>query len=192
MRTPAPLQNRDREGAAPSTYLITFACYGTWLPGQAGAVDRRNNLFGSALPEPNPAREARAKRHMLQPPYFLDEIRREVVLNSIRQVCSHRDWLLYAAHARTNHVHVVVEAEQIPEQVMNTLKSYASRALSNASLDRPNSQRWARHGSTRHLWTSQSISAAIHYVVSEQGEPMAVFERPLRNGRGSVDAATHH
>ena len=176
MSTPAPLQNRDREGAAPSTYLITFACYGTWLPGQAGAVDRRNNLFGSALPESNPAKEARAKKRMLDQPYFLDADRRTLVLNAIQQVCLHRNWRLLAAHVRTNHVHVVVEARQIPEQVMNTLKTYASRALNTASLDSPNSQRWARHGSTRYLWTRQSVSAAIHYVVSEQGESMAVFE----------------
>jgi REP element-mobilizing transposase RayT len=49
-----------------------------------------------------------------------------MVLNSMQQVCSHRDWILLAAHVRTNHVHVVVTTGDTAEQVMNTLKSYAS------------------------------------------------------------------
>jgi hypothetical protein len=36
---------------------------------------------------------------------------------------------LLAAHVRTNHVPVVVEAEVRPETIMNTFKSYASRGF---------------------------------------------------------------
>jgi len=42
-------------------------------------------------------------------------------------------------------------------------------------LDAPNRKRWARHGSTGWLWKSEQVSAAIQYVVAEQGEAMAVF-----------------
>jgi len=31
-------------------------------------------------------------------------------------------------------------------------------------------------GATRWLWKPENVSAAIRYVVDEQGEPMAVFE----------------
>lgn len=41
-------------------YLITFACYGAWLPGQLGSIDLRNNAFGSRLPEPDAEAETRA------------------------------------------------------------------------------------------------------------------------------------
>ena len=40
-------------------------------------------------------------------------------------------------------------------------------------------KRWARHGSTRWLWKSEHVSAALHYVVDEQGEPMALFQAPV-------------
>jgi hypothetical protein len=43
-------------------------------------------------------------------------------------------------------------------------------------LDEPNRKRWARHGSTRWLWKSQNVEAATHYVVSEQGDAMSVFQ----------------
>ena len=49
---------------------------------------------------------------MLQPAYYLDEERRQIVLEALQQVCSHRQWTLLAAHVRTNHVHAVLEADK--------------------------------------------------------------------------------
>jgi hypothetical protein len=43
-------------------------------------------------------------------------------------------------------------------------------------LDEPNLKRWARHGSTRWLWKPQHVSAAMLYVVAEQGDAMSAFE----------------
>jgi REP element-mobilizing transposase RayT len=93
-------------------------------------------------------------------------------------VCGKKKWLLLAAHVRTNHVHVVVEAEDAPEWVMSTLKRFASRALNDLGLDDDavDRRRWARHGSTRYIWTKEQLSAAIRYAVSGQGEPLAVYE----------------
>ena len=81
-----------------------------------------------------------------------------------------------AAHLRSNHVHTVVEAEVPTERVMGDSKAYASRRLNRMSLDAPNRKRWARHGSSRWLWQPQHVSAVVQYVVTEQGEPMSVFE----------------
>jgi REP element-mobilizing transposase RayT len=113
---------------------------------------------------------------MDQPPYHLDQVRRDAVLEAIQEVCEHRGWTLLAAHVRSNHVHTVVETEAEPERIMNDFKSYASRRLNRMELDIPNRKRWARHGSTRWLWEPQQVSAAIQYVVSEQGDAMSVFE----------------
>ena len=72
--------------------------------------------------------------------------------------------------------HTVVEAEIPPERVMNDFKAYASHRLNLMGLDGPNRKRWARHGSTRWLWKPHDISAAMQYVVAEQGGAMSVFE----------------
>ncbi len=170
-------QNRDREGAAAAC-LITWVCYGTWLPGQSGAVPRTQNRFGAPIPEPDVGSERRSGKRMTQQPYKLDAVRRQVVLKSLQQVCCCRNWTLWAAHVRTNHVHVVTTAHCKPEQVMSALKAYSSRALNQYALDGPDRRRWARHGSTRYLWTADSVRTAIQYVIREQGEPMALFEMP--------------
>lgn len=98
-----------------------------------------------------------------------------MVLDAIVGVCRHRDWTLLAAHARSNHVHVVVAAESAPERMLNDFKAYASRALGAAKLDDPRQIRWARHGSTRWLLTAEEVEAAVRYVVHGQGAPMAVW-----------------
>lgn len=117
---------------------------------------------------------------MLEAPYFLDESRPHIVLQAIVEVCSFRQWVLLAAHVRSNHVHCVIHAIVQPEQIMNTIKSYASRHLNKANLDGDRVSRWARHGSTRYLWKEAEVEAAIQYVVNEQGLPMSVFENKNR------------
>lgn len=157
-------------------YFITFACYGAHLHGdESGSVDRRHNLFGGRSLEADPQRAAAERRSMNQPRYELDGNRRAVVLQALGEVCWRRGWNLLAAHVRSNHVHVIVEAEVPPEKVMNDFKAYASRALNQLGRDEPGRRRWARHGSTRWLWKDQEVREAIRYVVEEQGEPMAVF-----------------
>ena len=112
---------------------------------------------------------------MNQPAYELDGDNRAVVLQAIEEVCRHRGWSLLAAHVRSNHVHVIADAEVPPEKVMNDFKAYASRALNRLGRDEPSRRRWARHGSTRWLWKDQDVRETIRYVVEEQGEAMAVF-----------------
>ena len=82
---------------------------------------------------------------------------------------------MLAAHVRSNHVHVIVEAGIRPERIMNEFKSYASRALNQLTSEEPDRKRWARHGSTRWLWKDEDVRKALRYVIDEQGEPMALF-----------------
>ena len=109
-------------------YFITFACYGARLHGaEAGSVDSRHNLLGAPLVEPDSMRVTFERNRMGQPPFFLDTESRAAVLEALHEVCASRDWTLFAAHVRTNHVHTVVEAGVSPEKVMNAFKAYASR-----------------------------------------------------------------
>jgi adenine-specific DNA methylase len=109
------------------------------------------------------------------------------VLNAIREVCEYRGWELLAAHVRTTHVHVVVTSTETPERVMNDFKGYASRRLNEAGFENAERKRWTRHGSTPYLWKPRDVEAAVHYVVHEQGEPMAVFDRSREGDRAEAN-----
>lgn len=83
---------------------------------------------------------------------------------------------MFNAHVRTNHVHIVVQALNKPEVVLNAIKINASCQLNEGGFDHRERKRWTRHGSTRYLWRSESVIRAAQYVVYEQGDPMEVFE----------------
>lgn len=102
-------------------------------------------------------------------PNVLDEQRRGVVERIIFEVCQHRSWTLQALNVRTNHVHVVVSAPAPPEQVMTAFKAWSTRRLREAGLAAHDEKLWSRHGSTRYLWSTTQVEAAIHYTEEGQG-----------------------
>jgi REP element-mobilizing transposase RayT len=118
---------------------------------------------------------------MRHAPFTLEAEERRIVRDAIGEVCRHKDWGLLATHVRTNHLHVVIQAGVRPEAVLNVLKSYASRALNLSFPCERERIRWARHGSTRYLATSEAIEAAVKYVLAKQGNAMAVYEAPARS-----------
>jgi hypothetical protein len=154
-------------------YFITFACYGDHLHGnESGSVEPQSagkpflgsrsttRLSGTSEDESGAvlARPGQPSGRTGGPAGGLSAPLLEL-----------------AAHVRTNHVHVAVEAEVQPEKVMNNFKSCAGRSLNRLLHDGADRKRWARHGSTRWLWKDRDVREAIRYVVEEQGEPMAVF-----------------
>ena len=173
--------NRTRRQAKtpphfPTAYFISFSCYGTWLHGdERGSIDRFHNTTNTPLLPPNPARLAREKSAMKSKAMEMSSCQRDAVLRAVQTVCLHRKWVLIAAHVRSKHVHVVVNAPNVPEKVMNDFKAYATRMLRKAGMIPGEGKTWARHGSTKYLWNRSAVSAAVNYVVHEQGEQMAVF-----------------
>ena len=133
-------------------------------------------MLNSPVLNADPKRFSAEMRLMIQRVYELDHNGRAEVMKALEEVCLNRSWRLLAAHIRTKHLHLVVDAEERPERVMTALKAYASRRLNRIEAEGRNRRRWARHGSTRWLWTREAVSAAIRYVLEEQGAPMEVFQ----------------
>jgi REP element-mobilizing transposase RayT len=103
---------------------------------------------------------------MRREPYLFDLPRAKKVLTAVQEVCRFRNWDLIAAHVRTNHVHVIVDGLKTPASAITTLKAYSSRALNTQ-------KNWARGGSATALASADAVSAAVEYVVNQQGEPLA-------------------
>ena len=192
----------DREGGGTSqspairsgnkAYLITFTTYGTWLHGdERGSVDLEHNMPGTPVLVEDPQRTEEERELQTGDSITLNEVERRLVADAIREVCAHRQWTLHAANVRSNHVHVVVEANDTPEKVMNDLKAYGTRRIREVSESKSEhaGRTWTRHGSTRYLNTPETLTAAIQYVVHEQGVDLGgVVVRtpnPLPHGRGS-------
>src|SRR5262245_35460278 len=163
---------------APLAYFITFTTYGTWLHGRGpGSVDREHNLPGSLYLPPDADLERKMRSAMRQERYVLDQVRRRIVLRTIKEVATHRQWKLWAVHVRSNHVHVVITAACKPEKVMADLKAWCSRRLRETCKETSDRDRWTQHGSTRYLNDEASFNATVKYVIDDQGKPMELYDR---------------
>lgn len=169
----ASLKMRDQLQTAderkPIAYFITFRCYGTWLHGdERESVDPSHNSWGEPRLLPNPARESSARNRQSQQQVLLTSAMRQVVDTAIREMCNYR---LHEINARSNHVHFVITADRDPEFVMNSAKSYATRALNDRKLISKGTKPWARHGSTVYLWDEDELLRACEYVRNQWREP---------------------
>ncbi|MGV3720558.1 MAG: transposase [Actinomycetota bacterium] len=161
----------------PLAYLISYRCYGTWLHGDnRGSVDLQNRTPGQPYVPPDVVRERAEFLRLKHDPVTLSPQQRAVVEDALRQVCSHRGWELHQIAVQTNHLHIVVSAPETPERVMNAFKAWSTRALRASSLIAADAKVWARHGSTRYLWSDDAVADARKYVA--EGQSGERFETP--------------
>lgn len=161
-----------RDDHTPFGYLITFRCYGTWLHGTEGSVDRSHNAYGAPKLAADGARFRYNRRALARSPAKLNARQRALVEQAIRETCEIRKWSFWAVNARTNHVHAVVTASCKPERVLSAFKANATRNLREAKCWGSSASPWAYRGSRRYLWTEKELLDAIAYVLYDQGEPL--------------------
>ena len=154
----------------PLAYLISFRTYGTWLHGDLrGSIDRFQNCYGSPYPPANGNWRKYKQELMKGEPLILGAKQRATVEAAIRETCTIRQWPLLAVNVRTNHAHVVVTANRIPELVLNAFKANATRHLRASELWPHAFSPWADKGSNRWLWNERSVAGAVDYVLHGQG-----------------------
>jgi REP element-mobilizing transposase RayT len=154
----------------PLAYFITVRTYGTWFHGDSrGSVDRNHNEYRQPAVEPSVRKVASEASRLKGAPTILCAEAAALVERTIHEVCDHRRWRCIAASARSNHFHAIIFATVAPERIMNDLKARCTRLLREADLANSTQEIWAKHGSTRYLWTDSSLLAAIGYVRDGQG-----------------------
>ena len=155
------------------TYFITIRAYGTWLHGdERGSMDPAHNAYDSPPLAPDVELENIRASRLKHPPVVFDAPKRIVLREAIETTCQYRAWNLIALSVRTNHVHMVLEAAETPERVMNILKSWATRAMVGRGVLPRGVKAWSRHGSTKYLWTEEQVGRAYDYVIHGQGDAL--------------------
>jgi REP element-mobilizing transposase RayT len=168
---PAQIVNANKLRAL--AYFLTFRTYGTWLHGdERGSVDRQRNRFATPMLPENRSWRSHQEELLQQPPVVFSERQRHVCQQAMVETCRYRRWTLRAINVRTNHVHVVLSADVLPERVMNDLKAYATRALRRSKLVGDTQRVWSYHGSTRLLYTPDRVQQACIYTVEQQGSQL--------------------
>jgi REP element-mobilizing transposase RayT len=156
----------------PLAFHITWTTHGSWLHG-----DERQWVQSGrpGVQAPDAKRKAHAATLLAEEPVQLTLEQRNIVERTVRDHCRIRGWRLHALHVGAVHVHIVVTADRSPEEVMNQLKAWTSRRLSDhAGLHEPVAKKagrrrwWTEHGSTKWINDPQYLRNAIRYV--EEGQ----------------------
>jgi hypothetical protein len=153
----------------PLGYFLTWATYGTWLPG-----DERGWVWhGRGFQLPDPIQKLESEARMTEDACILDPEQRKIVETTIARHCDIRRWQLHVVNCRTNHLHVVVSAPLHPDKIRSEFKAWCTRSLKDLDRERRKTAGdahpvrdnwWAERGSRRYLDDEQSLEAAIVYV----------------------------
>lgn len=147
----------------PLAYFLTWTTYGTWLSGDS----RGWTAWKRGQQPPDPKLNARMRSRMVESELRLDPEQIQIVEQTIKAHCTHRNRTLHALSVQPNHVHVVVTAPGYrPETVLDQLKAWSTRRL---KAQMPSRKHWWTEGASERWINDQTgFEAAIQYVAEAQ------------------------
>lgn len=174
--------------------LITWTCYGTWLPGDRrgyvsntlcddGRYESKRNVPGTPITADHIATRERAATLQKHATAILDDKQALIAANALVEACSVRKWHILRAALMWNHAHVVVTncPDNGPE-IRRILKGVSQNSLCK-QLGK--SRRWwTAGGSDRYLHGERAIAAAVNYVSNQPGALAEIVNMIIRPGDG--------
>jgi REP element-mobilizing transposase RayT len=117
------------------------------------------------------------RQHMTGPPVALEKSEADALIEQHQETARIRRWSLEAASVMYNHTHLVIGVQGDPdaESILETFKSWATRAVKKLRPLPANGTFWTAKGSKRKLPDGAALSGAVIYVVKKQPNPLAVF-----------------
>ncbi len=158
--------------------LLTWTCYGTWLPGDPrGFVSRvpeeaehpLHNLPGEPYDSDEPKLAAEATHRLNGEPVLLTKEHAKIVLGAVANACERHGIELLAVAVMHNHVHVLCQSEQHGSELLQILKGNSSREMGKTFELSTAPRWWTKSGSRRRIKKGADLTAAIDYVRSQGG-----------------------
>jgi len=171
-------------------WLLTWTCYGHWLPGDSrGFVGNvrdtdgkqlTHNVPGTPYDAAIPALERHVRGQMTGNPVTLDRPQAEALIIQYQETALVRGWRQEAASVMFNHTHLVVgvNGDPDPQSLLETCKSWATRAMKKLRPLPPNGAFWTANGSKSKLVGDRAVRDAVIYVARKQPNPLAVWSTP--------------
>ena len=149
----------------PLAYFITWTVYGTFLQGDSRWWTQRKQRKIQPIPKLQQWHRNRLKHDIL----LLDHNQREIAESEIVRLCGYRDWHLWAASVRSNHVHAVVSANaHSGKQVRDQLKANCTRVLREKYSQFCGRPVWTVGGDWQCINDEGGLNEAISYVTIAQ------------------------
>jgi REP element-mobilizing transposase RayT len=170
--------------------LITWTCYGTWLPGDErghvsnvllseGGFDPKRNVPGTPVAAGDAFTRTRAAALQKGATVWLTEAQALCAAGALVEAARDRDWHIRRAALMANHVHVVVcDCPDDGPAVRRVFKGVSQAALSKAE---GRSQRWwTAGGSDRYKHGTAAVQAGIDYVANQAHKLAEIVDMEVR------------
>ena len=149
----------------PLAYFITWAIYGTHVQGDVSGWRKRNK--GHQLPKPLLERWHQSRLKF--PVRMLTVLQRRIVEDEMKRLAKFRNWHLWEACARSNHVHVAVTASRYSgAKVRDQLKANCTRVLREQTDVFVNRPVWATGGDWQCINTEEDLEQVRLYISEAQ------------------------
>jgi hypothetical protein len=149
----------------PIGYFITWTVYGTFLQGDMRWWRKR----GAGEQAPRPRLEHWHRDRLKHDIILLSDQHRDVVFSEIEYHCKNRQWKLWVANPRTNHVHVVVTAPgYFGKKVRDQLKANCTGGLRQDDKQFTDRPVWSVGGDVQVLETNDDLDQAAQYAGEAQ------------------------
>ena len=158
--------------------LITWTCYGTWLPGDergyvantrstSGGFQPLHNIPGTRVDSDDADSRLLARSLQKGTTVLLTPTQAMVAPEALVAAAAIRDWRIHRGAVMANHVHlVVVKCPDDGPAVRRVFKGVADSSLRKRF---PSTGRWwTQGGSNRYLHGESAIVAAARYVENQE------------------------
>jgi REP element-mobilizing transposase RayT len=173
--------------------LITWTCYGNWLPGDprgyvsntltSGRYESKKNTPGTPYTADESETLKRARSLQKQSIVRLNGEQALVVAKTMVDACKKRGWFIARAAIMTNHVHTVIwDCPNDGSLVRRILKGTTQAALSDHA-GQPRTW-WTTGGSDRYKNDEQAIVNAVNYVANQERKLAEVIDMIAYASRG--------
>jgi REP element-mobilizing transposase RayT len=170
--------------------LITWTCYGTWLPGDErghvsnvclpdGGYEPKQNIPGTPVAAGHVLTRELARALQKGETVWLTPTEALCTATALASAAQERGWRILRASIMANHVHVVVcDCPDDGPAVRRVLKGVSQAALSRA---RGHARRWwTQGGSDRYKHGTAAVEAAVNYVANQEHKLAEIVDMEVR------------
>ncbi len=162
----------------PFALLISWTCFGNWLPGDergfvsnlllpGGGSLRKANVPGTPYRKDDALTRHQTRVLMTQPPARLTATLAKSLAELLVDAARKKSWRILRTAVMANHVHVVImDCPDDGAAVRKILKGTSQAGLSEKAGE--NRRWWTRGGSDRYLHTDDAILSSIQYVAEQE------------------------
>lgn len=177
---------RGMDDSSPFALLLTWMCYGTWLPGDRrgyvsrtrrgdGTYEPRQNAPGTNFTADHPITRVHAASFQKHETATIERTLARTAAEALIAASAKQNWHIIRAAIMWNHVHVIVtRCPDAGPVVRRVLKGVSQNALSDHE-GKPR-RWWTRGGSDRYLHGERAITAATKYVANQPGALIEIVD----------------